>query len=233
MMLVVLLLSIPVFGQEISGTEAVTVTEKPMNRFSVRGDLGYGVFPGLMGILIYMKVPNSFSYASGITFSGDALYNANKFIGLGLHASYQPIFHFADKDISASIEILPVIAEMQVNYSKHSYFTVGMGPGFLHGSGQSDSRSGITFFDLIAGENTGHSFNVWRGPYFMFTYSFGGQIDLSGNDKFGLDIFIRDYHIMGHEGLDNMAKVANESVGVPAFLMKMIVCAGVGMYFNF
>lgn len=203
--------------------------------FLVKGNLGWNIYPGLTGFLLYGEAPFSeaFGYTSGLSLNAEFFYFFNSWLAVGLNAAFLPFFHFQDVgSVTASCELIPVIAQVQVYPAKFFYLNLGLGLGFIHGSGSTTSSS-MYFFDLIAGQSTGQSFNVMRGPYFLISYGLGFQIDLTGQDNFGIDIFTKFYDVFGHPGLDQLATLTEQYAKIPGFLVKFMFNTGVGVYFRF
>jgi hypothetical protein len=212
-----------------NSTNSGTVASK---KFLIKGNIGWGIYPGLMGFLIYAQSANSLAYTSALTLTGDFLYSINSQVALGLHTAFIPIFHYNEGGNSASIEMVPIVGEIQFYLSPVFYINAGLGFLPFHGSGKT-TNPGESFYDLLTGQNVGTSFDVWRGPYFVFTYALGWQIDLSGQDTVGLDIFLRSYHIIGHPGINALGELAQDFAGVPGFLLGIVVNTGIGVYYKF
>lgn len=223
-------LSLTVYGQQSLATSEDEANS--LKRVTVKADVGFGLYPGMMGILSYFDVPGSFAMTSGLTASADVLYNFNKTISAGIHASFLPVYHYQDASFSTAINLLPIIAQLQFNLGKVFYITAGGGPGLLHGSGSTTSAN-TSFIDLITGENTGKTFDVWRGPYFILSYSLGGKFNLSDENRFGIDLNLHFYHVFGHPGLDSYGALVEQYAKIPAFLIKFLANLSLGVYFNF
>lgn len=231
---IALLVFVSVMTLGLSTTSSAEDTAKVAEKkFLVKGNLGWNMYPGLMGYMLYMEVPDALGYTSGLSLNADFLYFINPWLSVGLNAACLPFFQFKDiGSVSVNCELIPVVAEVQVYPAKIFYLNLGLGLGFVHGSGSTTSGS-IYFVDMVAGENVGQSFNVFRGPYFIVSYGLGFQIDLTGQDTFGIDIFMKFYDIFGHPGIDELAKTAETYAKVPGFLLQFMMNTGVGVYFRF